>query len=124
MLSLAFNCVERPWQHKKMTTSDFDLSTKPSADPIDRLIFEQGLRIKRLFFDLELDRMLVLLTNGNVLNLKISGFPRLKFAPPGQLDDYVLEGGGVAVRWESLDEDLSVKGFIRQAALEEVFHLA
>jgi len=107
-----------------MSTSDFELSTKPSTDPLDRLFFEQGLRIKRLFFDIELDRVLVLLTNGNVLNLKISGFPRLKAASPEQLDGHVLEGGGVAVIWESLDEDLSVKGFIRQAAMEGVFHLA
>ncbi|MCY7350141.1 MAG: DUF2442 domain-containing protein [Cytophagaceae bacterium] len=108
-----------------MNSSDVELANKPSSDPLDQLIFEHGLRIKRLFFDVELDRMLVLLSNGNVLNLKLSGFARLRNATLEQLNEYTLEGGGVAISWESLDEDLSLKGFIRQAALEEtIYHLA
>lgn len=108
-----------------MTTSDNEIIDKPANDPLDRLIFEQGLRIKRLFFDTDLDLMLVLLTNGRVLNLKLSGFSRLNGATSEQLADYVLEANGTAVSWESLDEDLSVRGFINQAALEEtLYHLA
>ena len=69
--------------------------------------------------------MLVLLTNGRVLNLKLSGSARLKNATAEQLADYKLEDNGTAVSWESLDEDLSVRGFIKQAALEEaIYHLA
>lgn len=105
-----------------MTTSELEIADKPSTDPLDRLIFGQSLRIKRLFFDTELDSMLVLLTNGKVLNLKISGFPKLVNASPEQLTAYELEGGGVAVSWEALNEGLSLKGFIRQAALEEAIH--
>lgn len=108
-----------------MLTSDNEIVNKPSKDPLDKLIFEQGLRIKKLFFDTELDLMLVLLTNGRVLNLKLSGFARLKNATAEQLAIYALEDNGTAVSWESLDEDLSVRGFIKQAALEEtLYHLA
>lgn len=108
-----------------MTTSEVEIADKPSTDLLDQVIFGQGLRIKRLFFDTDLDLMLVLLTNGKVLNLKVSGFPRLKHADPAQLNAYKLEGGGVAVSWEALNEDLSLKGFIRQAAMEEaIYHLA
>lgn len=108
-----------------MTTSDNELVNKPSKDPLDRLIFEQGLRIKKLFFDTELDLMIVLLTNSRVLNLKLSGFARLSSATAEQLAMYELEDNGTAVSWESLDEDLSVRGFIKQAALEEtIYHLA
>lgn len=108
-----------------MATSEFELVDKPSSDPLDQVIFGQGLRIKRLFFDTELDSMLVLLTNGKVLNLRISGFTRLAEADPAQLNAYELEGGGVAVSWRELNEDLSLKGFIRQAAMEEaIYHLA
>lgn len=108
-----------------MTTSDNEIANKPSKDPLDKLIFEQGLRIKKLFFDTELGLMIVLLTNGRVLNLKISGFTRLKNATAEQLATYELEDNGTAVTWESLDEDLSVRGFIKQAALEEtLYHLA
>ena len=108
-----------------MITSDNEIVDKPSKDPLDKLIFEQGLRIKKLFFDTELDLMIVLLTNGRVLNLKLSGFTRLKNATAEQLTTYNLEDNGTAVSWESLDEDLSVRGFIKQAALEEtIYHLA
>lgn len=106
-------------------TSDNEIVDKSSKDPLDKLIFEQGLRIKKLFFDTELDLMIVLLTNGRVLNLKLSGFTRLKNATAEQLTTYKLEDNGTAVSWESLDEDLSVRGFIKQAALEEtIYHLA
>ncbi len=108
-----------------MTSSKIKIADKASTDPLDRVIFGQGLRIKRLFFDTELDSMLILLTNGKVLNLKISGFPRLKEADLAQLNAYELEGDGVAVSWETFNEDLSLKGFIRQAAMEEaIYHLA
>lgn len=108
-----------------MATLDDRIANKPSSDPLDKLIFEQGLRIKKLLFDTELDLLLVLLTNSRVLNLKLSSFAHLKDATPEQLAAYELEGGGIAVSWESLDEDLSIRGFIKQAALEEtLYHLA
>lgn len=105
-----------------MNTSDFEITDKLSIDPLDRLIFEQGLRIKRLFFDVELDLMLVVLTNSKVLNLKLSSFQRLQNASLEQLTSYELEGEGVSATWPILDENLSVKGFIKQAAMEEAIH--
>lgn len=107
------------------TLSDDAIINEPVKDPLDKLIFEQGLRIKKIFFDTELDLMIVLLTNSRVLNLKLSGFARLKNATAEELATYELRDNGTAVRWESLDEDLSVRGFIKQAALEEtIYHLA
>ncbi|MBC7571074.1 MAG: DUF2442 domain-containing protein [Spirosoma sp.] len=108
-----------------MAILENDIVNKPAQDPLDKLIFEQGLGIKTLFFDTDLDLMLVLLTNGRVLNLKLSGFSRLKNATSEQLAKYELEDDGTAVSWPALDEDLSVRGFIKQAALEEtLYHLA
>lgn len=108
-----------------MNISEKKIVNKPASDPLDKLIFEQGLRIKTLFFDAELGLMLVLLTNGRVLNLKLSGFSRLKGATAEQLANYSLEDDGTSVSWELLDEDLSVRGLIKQAALEEtLYHLA
>jgi hypothetical protein len=108
-----------------MTFSENDIINKPAKDPLDKLIFEQGLRIKKLFFDTDLDLMLVVLTNGRVLNLKLASFTRLQHATPEQLIAYELDDDGMAVSWESLNEDLSVRGFIKQAALEEtLYHLA
>lgn len=105
-----------------MTTSENDIQNKRATDLLDQLIFEQGLRIKRLFFDIELNLMLVLLTNGKVLNLSLAHFPLLQRALPEQLNRYELEGRGTSVSWEELNEDLSLKGFIKQAALDEALH--
>lgn len=100
-----------------MVSSENDIVNKPATDPVDRLILEQGLRIKQLFFNKEVDRILVLLTNGNVLNLKLSQYERLQNATTDQLLHYSLIGNGIAVSWDELDEDLSLKGFIKQAAI-------
>ena len=100
-----------------MISSENDIVNKPATDPADQLILEHGLRIKQLFVNEEVDRMLVLLTNGNVLNLKLSQYERLQNATADQLLRYSLIDNGIAVSWDELDEDLSLKGFIKQAAL-------
>jgi hypothetical protein len=41
-------------------------------DPIDSMIFEENLQIQKLFFDLELDLILILLNNKKVLRESIS----------------------------------------------------
>lgn len=102
-----------------MTTSENNIVNKPANDPIDQLILEKGLRVKELYFNVELDRMLVLLTTGNVLNMKLSSFERLRSATLQQLTNYELIANGVGISWEDLDEDLSLKGFIKQAALTD-----
>lgn len=99
-----------------MSTSD-KIVNKPSTDPFDQLVFEKGLRAKHILLDKELDLLLVVLNNAKVLNLKLSHYPRLHQATEAQLQDWKLTGGGVAVAWEQLDEDLSVKGFLKTAAL-------
>ncbi|MEM7108865.1 MAG: DUF2442 domain-containing protein [Bacteroidota bacterium] len=38
----------------------------------------------------------------------------LKKATQSQLNDYRLIGKGVGVHWPQLDEDLSLKGFLRE----------
>ncbi len=90
---------------------------KPSTDPFDQLVFEKGLRAKHFLFDKELDLLLIVLNNARVLKLKLSDYPKLHRATEAQLQDWTLVGGGVAVEWEQLDEDLSVKGFLKTAAL-------
>jgi hypothetical protein len=93
---------------------------KKSNDSIDRLIFEQKLRIKTLHIDKDLDLLLLIFNNGNVLKVKLSDYPRLKEADNSQLLDWQLINGGVGIRWESLDEDLSLKGFIKTSALNKM----
>ncbi|MEM9338647.1 MAG: hypothetical protein AAGA66_07965 [Bacteroidota bacterium] len=55
-------------------------------DPIDRMIFEGGLRIQKLFFDVEMDLMLIVLNNKKVLQESISKFKLLRGATKEQLE--------------------------------------
>jgi len=94
-----------------------DVSAK---DPVDILIFEKGLRIKKAIIDKELDLIGVILNNGKILESKISQYPRLKDATEQELEKWQLISGGIGITWKDLDEDLSVKGFIHEVAINEM----
>ncbi len=91
---------------------------KSRFDPIDSLIFEEQLRIQKLFFDVELDLMLIVLNNKKVLQESISSFKLLRGASKEQLEAYYISRTGV--HWEALDEDLSLRGFLKRAMLSSV----
>jgi hypothetical protein len=59
------------------------------------------------------DELHVALTDGRKLSVPLVWFPRLLAATPAQRADWQLIGGGEGIRWESLDEDLSVRGLLR-----------
>lgn len=85
-----------------------------SYDAIEKIIFENGLRIKGVNFYPEMDLMIVVLNNKKVLKRSISGTSALlSKATFSQLNNYELPGDGAAVYWPELDEDLSLKGFLQ-----------
>jgi hypothetical protein len=100
-----------------MNTSNNELYEKRAQDPFDILIHEKGLRISNMLLDKTLDLIVVILNNGKVLQSHISYYKRLKEASQEQLNQWRLISNGVGVCWDDLDEDLSVKGFIRTAVL-------
>ncbi|MFN8259107.1 MAG: DUF2442 domain-containing protein [Bacteroidales bacterium] len=91
-----------------------------SKDPLDILIFEKGLRIKSVISDKELDLMVLILTNGKIIKTKVSGIQLFNNASQKELDNWKLVGGGVGLHWEDLDEDLSLKGFIKETAITNI----
>lgn len=95
-------------------------SNKKATDPFDKLIFENKLRAKQFIIDKDLDLMIVIFNNGKLVKLKISDYPKLKKAGKKQLRNWKFIGDGIGIRWEDLDEDLSIKGFIKSAALNNV----
>ncbi|MBK8653097.1 MAG: DUF2442 domain-containing protein [Haliscomenobacter sp.] len=44
-------------------------------------------------------------------------FPRLLTATPQQLQNLQLLGDGIAIHWPDVDEDLSLKGFLKGSFL-------
>jgi hypothetical protein len=82
-------------------------------DSLESLIFQEGLRIEMIDIHQDLDLFLVILNTKAILRQKISAFPRLKDATEEKLKQYELIGNGTGVHWPELDEDLSLKGFLR-----------
>jgi hypothetical protein len=94
-----------------MSTLGEKSKNKRATDPIDQLVFEDGLRIKRIFFDQELDLIIVLLNNRKVLRRPLSDFKALHTATLEDLENY--ENDGIGIHWPTLDEDLSLRGFLK-----------
>jgi hypothetical protein len=87
------------------------ISNKRATDPLDQLIFEEGLRIKSVWLDQELDLIIVLLNNKKIIQRPISDFNRLKTATKDELNNY--ENDGIGIHWPDIDEDLSLRGFLK-----------
>ena len=89
-------------------------STNNSYDTLEQIIFEQGLRIVGVHCYPEMDLLLIVLNNKKVLKRKISASARLLTATPQQLQNLQLLGDGIAIHWPDVDEDLSLKGFLKE----------
>ena len=59
------------------------------------------------------DELVVALSDGRSLSVPLAWFPRLLGATAGERASWRLIGGGEGIRWEALDEDLSVRGLLR-----------
>lgn len=94
-----------------MSTSDNSITNKSATDPLDQLIFEDGLRMQQVWLNRALNLMVVLLNNKKVLKRPISDFKRLAAATEAQLNHY--ENDGIGIHWPDLDEDLSLRGFLK-----------
>jgi len=56
--------------------------------------------------------MWVSLVAGRQLGVPLAFFPRLLRAAPERWANFVICGGGAAIHWDELDEDISVSGLL------------
>ena len=84
-------------------------------DTIEQLIYDEGIKIKEIDVHPDMDMFLVILNTGGVLQEQLSNYPRLHNASLKSLKKYKLIGKGTGIHWPDLDEDLSLKGFLRDA---------
>lgn len=82
-------------------------------DALESLIFEEGLRIEAITVHRELDLLLIILNTKTILRQNLSKYSRLKNATDEQLNNHEFIGRGTGIHWPALDEDLSLKGFLR-----------
>jgi hypothetical protein len=58
------------------------------------------------------DNLWVRLSDGRQLAVPLAYYPRLLHATAAQRARYQISGGGRAIHWDEIDEDLSVEGLI------------
>lgn len=68
------------------------------------------LRIHRVSFPSE--SMTVEFSDGRMVSVPLSYFPRLQSASPAEREQWQLIGRGLGVHWEPVDEDLSVENVL------------
>lgn len=93
-------------------------------DSLEQLIYQENIRIQSVDMHPELDILLILLNTGSVLKEPLSRYSSLSTATVEQLSNYELIGGGVGIHWPDLDEDLSLKGFLRNSLKDIVANRA
>ncbi|MDP2386160.1 MAG: DUF2442 domain-containing protein [Bacteroidota bacterium] len=100
-----------------------DLSGKqvfsiPSPDYVDQFINKEDLKIDTLFIDKKHDHLFFVLNNGTTLQEKISRYPLLIDASEKKLKDYNLYAGGTCVEWDELNEDISLRGLLKDIVFD------
>ena len=68
------------------------------------------LTIRKVWFPA--NKIAVMLSDGREIFCPLAWFPRLEKATLKQRLDFELICGNTGIHWESLDEDLSSKGFL------------
>ena len=73
---------------------------------------EMGVEIAAIRAWAEKRRIFVELTDGRIIGFPADRFKLLKSATDEQLKEVTLRLNGYALRWESLDEDITVQGVV------------
>src|SRR3989442_12652313 len=89
-------------------------------DAIENIIFNEGLIIKSVDFSSSFDRMFIQLDNDLVFIAPTTLYKRLSNATAKSLKKYELIAGGTGIHWPDLDEDLSLKGFLKEFLKQKV----
>ena len=58
------------------------------------------------------ENLIVEFTDGRVLYTPLDYFPRLLRATQEQRENFEISGGGTGLHWQSIDEDISVRGLL------------
>ncbi|HVY73234.1 MAG TPA: DUF2442 domain-containing protein [Puia sp.] len=89
-------------------------------DSIEKLIFDEGLKIKSVKINPKSKKMSVYLNRELVLRVNLSFYSGLKDASIKSLENFRLVANGSGIHWPDLDEDLSLKGFFKDFLKQEV----
>ena len=91
-----------------------------SYDSIEKLIFDEDLRIESLQINPDKDSMYVYLSNDHFLNVRLSRFATLQNRSLESLQKFKIIANGTGIHWQELDEDLSLKGFLKEFLVQKI----
>lgn len=89
-------------------------------DAIENIIFKEGLKITSLEISPENDKLFIHLNTHLTFVAPIKNYSGLKNASVKRLKNYRLIGSGIGIHWPDLDEDLSLKGFLKEFLSQRV----
>ena len=89
-------------------------------DSLEKMIFSNKLRIRKLDIHPDLNIMNIILNTGFVIRTNLSSYPTLKKATSSKVLNFKIIGNGTGIHWPTLDEDLSLKVFLRDELLKVV----
>lgn len=98
----------------------------PAARRREQAARRQGHRARTARFDRATGRVVVELSSGILFAFPVNRIPELRRATPTALAGVTVSGSGSALRWETVDVDLSVAGLLLSAVepQERARHLA
>ena len=81
---------------------------------MDTLIKQKPVAMSARAIDVKVtkEELTVFLEDGRVVSAPLEWFPRLRNASEIELSEWEFIGGGIGIHWESIDEDISVKGLL------------
>lgn len=83
-------------------------------DAIEKIIFDSNLRIQNVEVKPELNKLLVFLNTKQLLVLPLSLYKTLAEADTESVQQFELIADSTGIYWTKLDEDLSLKGFLKE----------
>lgn len=106
-----------------LNNKEDQISNKKSSDSFDTIVFEKGVRIHKLYTDFEFKLIIILLNTGKAFKFSIRQFPKLNKASQSELNNFELIGDGVGIHWKGIDENLSLKGIIKEVVQSEALKM-
>lgn len=89
-------------------------------DAIESIIYTEGLRITSLEISPGSDKLYIHLNTNLTFVIPARKFKGFKNADIKSIKKYRLIGKGIGIHWPDLDEDLSLKGFLKEFLSQKV----
>ena len=89
-------------------------------DSIEKLIFDMGLRIKAVDLNAQMDNMLIYLNTNHIIKFRLSHLKAFNNISKEAFMNYRLIADGTGIHWPELDEDLSLKGFLKEFLKQKI----